>query len=221
MHARVHVIASRLAGKPYLIAWFMDNERHHRDLPRFVYSPHCAAALRQFLETKYSTIAGLNSAWGSTYASFDDFPSKKPEPGPRGTAQFADYHAFSRVLVKRYVDSILSAIHREDPGRLVFSNRFMLGEPRDLFDYLDLYAGCDGIAINLYPSNIHPGLGPEERALLEEVNRRTHKPIVISEWSVPSAGQRLLQRPQKLGQFRAGGGRNAIAARLPGIAGHR
>ena len=34
---RVWTITAQLQGKPYLIAWFMDNERHHRDMARFVY----------------------------------------------------------------------------------------------------------------------------------------------------------------------------------------
>ena len=62
-----------------------------------------------------------------------------------------------------------------------------------------MYAACDGIAINLYPRNIHAGLGPDERALLEEVNRRMHKPIVISEWSVPALDSGFYSDPATFG----------------------
>jgi len=110
---------------------------------------------------------------------------------------YADYHDFARLLVKRYVETEVRIIHEEDPGRLVFSNRFMLGEIGDLFDYLDLYSSCDGIAINLYPENITAGLNQAERDILRQVYNRIHKPIVISEWSVPALDSGFYEDPAK------------------------
>lgn len=195
--ATVHNIASRIHGKPYLIAWFLDNERHHRDLPRFLYAPSSASALRGFLQQKYGSIGALNSAWGSRYSSFDDLIASKPDPGSANSAMYSAYHDFARLLVKRYVDTEVRIIHEEDPGRLVFSNRFMLGEIEDFFDYLDAYSSCDGIAVNLYPSNIDAGLSQTERDILAETYRRTHKPIIISEWSVPSLDSGFYTDPAK------------------------
>lgn len=192
--ARVHRVAELVRGKPWHAAWFIDNELSHRDLPRYVYSPHCAAALRDFLAARYGDIAALNRAWGTDLASFDAILAEKPEPGKSAEAMSDDFRAFAREIVKKYVGITVGAIRAEDPGALVFSNRFMFGD----FDYLDLYAPCDAIAINRYPENDEPGLSEETVERLRAAHELTGKPIIIGEWSVPALDSGLYNNPEHL-----------------------
>jgi len=185
-------------GQGYLAAWFAGNERHHRDLPRFVWSPHCAVKLGEFLAAKYATISALNAKWGTTFSSFDDLLRQKPDPVVRAGPMFADFQGFSREIVRKYNEVMLRVIREEDPGVLVFSNRFMMGETEDTFEVLDLYRDFDAIAVNLYPSSTEAGLDASERQYLSEVHRRTGKPVLISEWSVPALDSGLYNNPEKL-----------------------
>lgn len=179
---RVREIAGLVSGKPWFLAWFADNEVRHWDLHRYVYSSHCAAKLQEFLEDRYESIEGLNEAWRTSLASFADLAQEKPDPTKGSPAMEKDYRDFSREIVKHYIRVTLRAIHEEDPGRLVFSNRFMFGD----FSYLDLYAAYDGIAVNLYPDNNEPGLSAEEIAVVRRAHEETGKPVIIGEWSVPA-----------------------------------
>lgn len=195
---RVHEIAVVVKDKPYFAGWFADNERSHRDLHRFVWSPHCSTEFRRYLEKRYGTIAALNRAWGTKFESFDALMREKPDPVVRKGAMYEEFRAFSREIIRHFNQTLLNAIHAEDPGRLVFSNRFMVGEIRDVLDNLDLYEGFDGIAINVYPANITAGIDPSERQYIEMVHARTGKPILITEWSVPALDSGLYDRPAHL-----------------------
>lgn len=195
---RVQEIAAVVKGKPYFAGWFADNEREHRDIHRFVWSKHCSAELMNFLRRKYTSIAALNKDWGSAYASFEDLAQARPDPVLRRGAMYETFRAFSREVIRHFNQTMIAVIRAADPGHLIFSNRFMMGEIRDVLDNLDLYSGFDGIAVNIYPSNITAGLDPAERQFIEAVHQRTGKPILIAEWSVPALDSGLYDNPARL-----------------------
>ena len=74
----------------------------------------------------------------------------------------------------------------------------MLGGLCEALDYLDLFAAYDGIALNLYPSNQHPGLSEPEKAVLRMIHEKTGRPILLTEWSIPALDSGLYQNPDKL-----------------------
>jgi hypothetical protein len=184
-------IGLMLGGKRWLAGWFADNELDHADLWRRVYSPHCARAFKAFLVDRYASIDVLNAKWDTHYASFDALMAARPDPllplGPMAQ----DFRLFSRVVVARYIDLTIDAIRSADPLRPIFSNRFMSSGAGATSAYLDLYAKYDGIAVNLYPQNLHAGLDNNELAFLRHFHGRTGKPILISEWSVPAVDSGL------------------------------
>jgi hypothetical protein len=194
----VHETAQLFKGKPYFVGWMVSNERDHFNLYRYVWSPHCAIQFGIFLEHKCGEIGALNKAWNSNYSSFDDLLAHKPEPPVIEGAMYEDFHLFSREIIRKFNDTMLRIIHEEDPGRLVFSNRFMIHEVRDVFDYLDLYGGFDGTAVNIYPSNDTWGLDPGEREYLTLIHEKNGKPIIITEWSVPARDSGLYDDPAHL-----------------------
>jgi len=195
---RVRATTALVRGKPYYGGWFVDNEREHRDVHRYVWSPQCAAEFRKFLEGKYGEIGKLNKAWAASFESFDELLRRKPDPVLRKGAMYDDFRLFSRQIIRRFNQTVLGIIREEDPGRLVFSNRFMIGEPRDVLDNLDLYRDFDAIAVNIYPANVTAGLDPAERQFLELVHERTGRPVIIGEWSVPALDSGLYDNPKRL-----------------------
>lgn len=198
MRKKVHETALFFKDKPYFPAWMAGNERTHTDFYRYVWSPHCTVQFGVFLEHKYGAIGALNQAWKSNYSSFDDLLSHKPEPLVSQGAMYEDFRLFSREILLKFNDTMLRIIHEEDPGRLVFTNRFMIHEVRDVIDNLDMYKGFDGIAVNIYPSNDVWGLDPSEREYLTLLHERTGKPLLITEWSVPARDSGLYDDPAHL-----------------------
>ena len=111
---------------------------------------------------------------------------------------YEDFRAFSRELLRRYDRTVLRVLREEDPGRLVFRDRFMIGGIRGVVDNLDLFSEFDGIGVNICPANIQPGLGEAEVALLKLIHERTAKPILIGEWPVPAPDSGLYNNLGKL-----------------------
>ncbi len=184
-------------GNPHLVAWMQDNELSHANLFRCVFSEHAGRRFVAFLKERHGgDIARLNRAWGTRFANFAEILAARHVPVASVGADFDDYFAFSREVVAAYARLSLDVFRELDPGRLVFSNRFM-HEPETL-RYADLYAGFDAIALNLYPANFTYGLCPEERAFIEALHRRTGRPLMITEWSIPAADSGLYGARDKL-----------------------
>jgi hypothetical protein len=199
LRSRVRDYGRYVKDKSWFAAWFADNEIRFEDLYRRVASPHCAAALLAFLSRKYGgDINRLNAAWDSHFASFEDLAAHRPDPILRQGRIYEDYREFSREIVKRHVAVTLRVIREEDPGRLVFSQRFMLSGLCEAMDYLDLFAAYDGIAVNMYPCNQRPGLSEAEKTVLRGVHEKTGRPILLTEWSIPALDSGLYQNPDKL-----------------------
>jgi hypothetical protein len=172
--------------KKWFIGWFADNEISHSDVYRHVYSRHCNESFRKWLKGRYHSVDALNKAWGTQFGSFEVISESRPTPASRSGSMYEDFRKFQRIIVARYIDVTTDIIREEDPGRLLFSNRFMLSDSSDWLPLLDLYSVYDGIAINLYPSNISPGLSESEKLLLKMAHEKSGRPIIVTEWSVPA-----------------------------------
>lgn len=135
---------------------------------------------------------------GFNHALPDPYDPRKPEPTLCAGPMYEDFRAFSRELLRRYNRILLETIRREDPGRLVFTNRFMLSQIGSVIENLDLYADYDAVAVNLYPANLSFGLAPHEVAALRLIHERSGKPLLIGEWSVPARDSGLYDNPARL-----------------------
>lgn len=195
---QVREVAATFKDKPYFMVWMAANERSHWNLYRYVWSPYCAVEFGKYLQDKYATITDLNHSWGTDFPSFEELLKQRPEPEVIEGNKYEDFNAFSRIILKTFNQKVLSIIHEEDPGRLVFTNRFMIHEVRGVFDNLDLYEGFDGVAVNIYPSNDVWGLDLAERQYLTLMHEKTGKPLMICEWSVPARDSHLYDNPKKL-----------------------
>lgn len=195
---QIKEVANTFKDKKYFMLWMAANERSHWNLYRHVWSPYCAVEFGKFLQKKYATIDDLNKAWETSFASFEDLLEQRPEPQVIEGSKYEDFNEFSRIVLRTFNEKILKFIHEEDPGRMVFTNRFMIHEVRGVFDNLDLYEGFDGVAVNIYPSNDVWGLDFAERQYMNLIHEKTGKPLIICEWSVPARDSHLYDNPNKL-----------------------
>lgn len=193
VRAKVRKRLAEGARENWFVGWFADNEVDLRDLHRKVWSGHCALALLESLKKKYGSIQSLNAKWGAHYASFDALRTAKPDPTTRAGAMFEDFYAFRREIIRQWVTVSLRAIREEDPGRLVFSNRFHRSVEAELPDLIDLFSPYDAIAGNLYPQNRNVGLSEAERRYLRLLHEKTGKPVLVTEWSVPALDSGLYE----------------------------
>lgn len=190
--------AEAVKGKSWFAGWFADNEAGHEELYRRVYSPNCAAALKEHLRNQYGEIGTLNAAWSTGFSSFDDLIEKKPDPVLRRGPMYDDFRRFEREIVRRYVSITIRALRAADPDHLVISNRFMLNDVGSWIDLLDLYQPYDAIAVNLYPANQRLGLSRDEKEIYRMAHEKTGLPVIVGEWSVPAADSGLYTNPDKL-----------------------
>lgn len=186
--------AAVVRDDPNFVAWFVDNEIGFDDLHRFVWSPHCGRALVGFLRERYPSIAGLNQRWGSDFADYDAVAAARPEPLLDRGPMYDDFIAFERRLYQQYVDVTLRVTRHADPQHLIASNRHNLGGLEHWLPNIDLCAAYDLVAVNLYPDNQAPGVGPSGLAVLREVARRSGRPVIIGEWSVPALDSGLYEQ---------------------------
>ena len=59
---------------------------------------------------------------------------------------------------------------------------------------MDLCASYDLVAVNFYPDNQTPGVGANGLTVLREVARRSGRPVIIGEWSVPAMDSNLYEQ---------------------------
>ena len=183
--------AALVRNDPDFVAWFVDNEIGFDDLHRFFWSEHCGMALVAFLRERHPEIAGLNQRWDTTFASYEELAASRPEPPLDCGPMYADFIAFERRIFKQYVDITLKVTRQADPQHLIASNRHNLGGLDHWLPHMDLCASYDLVAVNFYPDNQSPGVGANGLAVLREVARRSGRPVIIGEWSVPAMDSNL------------------------------
>lgn len=186
--------ASLVRGDANFVAWFVDNEIGFDDLHHYVWSPHCGRALVAFLRDRYPNIAVLNQRWETTFGDYDELAAARPEPRLDRGSIYDDFIAFERLLYQKYVEVTLRVTREADPDHLIASNRHNLGGLPHWLRNIDVCSGYDIVAVNLYPDNQTPGVGASGLAVLREVARRTGRPVIIGEWSVPAMDSGLYEQ---------------------------
>jgi beta-galactosidase len=148
-------IAQRYAGNPAIVAWHVGNEYGGA-----CYCDLCAAGFREWLRSRYGSLAGLNAAWYTTFWShtFTDWDEIEPPSaltehwrGPDHTAFQGitlDYLRFmSDAMLANYRDE-KAAIRRSDPDTPVTTNFMGLYRP---IDYHRWAADLDLVSWDNYP----------------------------------------------------------------------
>jgi uncharacterized protein (DUF2141 family) len=115
---------------PWCIGYFSGNEvqwGNETHLARATLaSPSNQPAKTIFLsdmQTKYTTISNLNAAWGTSYASWDDFLQSRTVPNENGGAR-TDLLAFNQKTVDKYFKVCRDNIKAVAPHNLYLGCRF-------------------------------------------------------------------------------------------------
>lgn len=151
------------AGDPWCIGYFIDNELGWGDELSLALatltSPPAQAAKRVFLadlQGKYTTIAALNKAWGTTHSSWEALGQSQTPPDKRRAD--ADLTAFAVKFAEAYFRTCRDAVKAVAPEQLYLGCRFAWVNPlavRVAARY------CDVITYNLYRDTIDDFSPPE------------------------------------------------------------
>lgn len=182
MEAACAQLGGPRAKDPWLLGYFTDNElRWGADwrgkqslLEEYLRFPAEAAgrkAALEFLKQRYSDIAALNQAWGTSVSRWEDLVGREQTSGE---AVRKDQAAWQEVVAQRYFATCKNAIRKADPNHLILGCRFagLAPDPvlRGVRDSVDV------VSFNNYGQT-----APVET--LQNIYRVTGRPIMLTEFS--------------------------------------
>jgi hypothetical protein len=181
----VRAMAQARREDPWCIGYFVDNElawvNMRSDRARYglalgsLAQPAGSAARQAFvdrLKARYGAIERLNQAWGTRFASWDEFAATPYRPeGELTPGMKEDLAAFMTEFATRYFRTIRDALKKYDPNHLYLGARFS-GYTRE--EVLAAAEYCDVISFNIY----RPRLDPAEWGVLDGVD----KAVIIGEF---------------------------------------
>ncbi|WP_394790114.1 beta-galactosidase [Rhodoferax sp.] len=159
-------VAERYGQHPAVVAWQTDNEYGcHNTVVS--YSAAARLGFRAWLQQRYSSIAALNTAWGTVFWSQEYRNFDEVDP-PVGTvtevtpAQRLDYQRFASDEVVAFNRIQVDILRKLSPGRDVVHN--YMGFFTE-FDHHDLSADLDVATWDSYPLGFTQNmfLSPEEK----------------------------------------------------------
>ena len=163
---------------PWCIGYFIGNELEWRGGPDFINEVLTAPAkqagkraLVKLLQQRHATIADLNGAWHTTYASWDSLLTQTNKVDP--ALALPDFTAFNEELATRYYQTVQTELKRALPEKLNLGSRFNTVNPitvRAAARY------CDVVSFNKYETSIR------NLKLPDGVDR----PIIIGEFHFPA-----------------------------------
>lgn len=144
------------AGDPWCLGYFCDNEMSWGDdlslALATLKSPATQAAKKVFiddLKAKYSDIAKLNAAWGTTNASWDALLESRTAPDKQKAGD--DLGAFYTHIAEQYFRTVRDTIKAVAPHQLYLGCRFSANNPRAAAAAAKY---CDVVSYNLYRRSV-------------------------------------------------------------------
>ena len=146
-------LARRYAGHPAVAMWHVGNE-----LGQVSYDDETAAAFRDWLTRRYSTLAGLNSAWGTSfwsqaYGSWAEVLPPRTAPYLVNPSQKLDFQRFTSDQLLSLYCAERDIIRRYDTTRPVTTN--LMGFFRGA-DYFSFAKETDVVANDWYTDPADP-----------------------------------------------------------------
>ncbi len=166
---------------PYLLGYFVTNEPEwlmHENVSlaaQLLARGDCAASKRELirdLEARYGDIAGLNAAWGTAFAGFDDLLRPYWPDAFTGEAQ-ADLDRFHQRLVEAYGRVVSTALRTIDPHHMNLGMRYSRASERTLCGPLNYF---DAFSFNCY--------GAEPETAARAIGRHVDLPMLVGEWHI-------------------------------------
>ncbi|HEY3284929.1 MAG TPA: beta-galactosidase [Armatimonadota bacterium] len=157
-------IAARVKDDPWCLGIFVDNELSwagqgedggryglaYGALAEGPNSPGKQAFLEQ-LRARYSDVARLNEAWGTSFADWEALQKPVKLTGTLQPKQREDFSAFVKSLAHRYFQVVRDALRREDPNHLYLGCRFAWAGPEAIEAANEL---CEVVSFNIYQARV-------------------------------------------------------------------
>jgi beta-galactosidase len=152
----VTALAERYGRDERVIGWQIDNEFGGGSTGR-CYCDTCAAAFRDWLRARYSSLDGLdglNEAWATvfwsqTYTAWDQIGPPILQLNQPNPSHALDYRRFSSDSIASFAREQVAILRAHAPGQWTTTN--LMGLFSDL-DHFDLAAGFDFVTWDSYPT---------------------------------------------------------------------
>ena len=170
---------------PWCIGYFVDNElswagEDETDRSRFglVYGTLASeanqpakTALISHLKESYPSIAKLNTAWNTTFESWNSLTDKFEAPEKLNAGMRKDFASFSTLFARKYFSIVKNTLKKYDPNHLYLGCRFAWHSPEAVRAAAEI---CDVVSFNAYKRN----LSGKNWEYLKDLN----KPCIIGEF---------------------------------------
>ncbi|MEU4999123.1 beta-galactosidase [Streptomyces sp. NPDC021622] len=201
----VRELATRYAGHPALIAWHVNNELGCHNV--YDYSDDAARAFRAWLRARYTTLDGLNHAWGTAfwsqrYSDWDQIlPPRLAASHPNPTQQL-DFKRFSSDALKEHLIAEREVLREITPDVPVTTN-FMVMSGTKGMDYADWAASG---ALDFVSNDHYVVPGARDRDELSFSANLTsgiagHRPWFLMEHSTSAVNWQPVNLPKKDGEL--------------------
>ncbi|MFF1697867.1 beta-galactosidase [Streptomyces sp. NPDC058257] len=199
----VREMALRYADHPALVAWHVSNELGCHNI--YDYSDDAARAFRGWLRTRYTTLDGLNHAWGTAfwaqrYSDWEQIlPPRLAASHPNPTQQL-DFKRFSSNALKEYLRAERDVLRELTPEVPVTTNFMVMGGTKGM-DYADWAGEVDFVSNDHY---VVPG--PQARDELSFSANLTsslagHRPWFLMEHSTSAVNWQPVNLAKRVGDL--------------------
>ncbi len=143
---------------PWCVGFFVDNEMPWGGRTQIAIEAlrgekgqPAKLALTDWLRERYSSIDALNQAWGTGFASFDDFPVDPKYKAPITEAATKDFTDFTTLAAEKYYKTVRDAIKAIAPDKLYLGCR-SVGAAPNIASMAVKY--CDVVSFNRYAHSV-------------------------------------------------------------------
>ena len=172
---------------PWLVGYFVDNESPWRNM-RLLSAPpqaHLRSAWREHCRGCFTSLDGLNDAFGSRLGDWDAVAAMTDEQVPAEGPGREAMNAFEGLYADRYASRIRHFLKKHDPNHLYLGCRFTNYAPHDA-----IVAGV-GRHVDVLTVNCYSLFPPRDR--YEAWHTASGgKPMLIGEFHFPQRGPRQL-----------------------------
>jgi len=179
---------SPFVGNPFMIGYFVNNEPEWKfekvNLAERVFAHkqrlETKDALINILKNRYKAVEALNSAWKTSFASFDDLYMPVERVDLFSQQSLEDMEKLHAVLLEKYAAVTGDALRRVDPHHMNLGMRYSHFSKSEL-------AGCehyDIFSFNRY--------NPTVVNNLDDISSILNIPIIIGEWHIGGGDKGLL-----------------------------
>ncbi|MCC6728129.1 MAG: beta-galactosidase [Chthonomonadales bacterium] len=163
--AAAGAIARQVAGDPWCVGTFVDNElswgggdsdagRYGLALGALALEAAASPAKRAFLtrlRERYPSVERLNAAWGASFPDWEALAGPLTPPASHTDALRGDLRAFTLEYARQYFRTVRDALHAVDPDHLYLGCRFAGYTPEAVQAAAEL---SDVVSFNIYAPRV-------------------------------------------------------------------